>query len=105
MFLILGISSVEAGAVWAKAVLPEAAEHEKAEQKTASNLTFGCVVPWGLDGIRWAFHAKRAGRLPGLPFGGHQCANYLAMVVVLPKRLRNFSTRPPMLSTDFCVPV
>jgi len=50
-------------------------------------------------------HAKRAGRLPGLPFGNHQCANYLAMVVVLPKRLRNFSTRPPMLSTDFCVPV
>ena len=24
---------------------------------------------------------------------------------VLPKRLRNFSTRPPMVSTDFCVPV
>lgn len=24
---------------------------------------------------------------------------------VLPKRLRNFSTRPPMLSTDFWVPV
>ena len=23
----------------------------------------------------------------------------------LPKRLRNFSTRPPMLLTDFCVPV
>ena len=23
----------------------------------------------------------------------------------LPKRLRNFSTRPPMLSTDFWVPV
>jgi hypothetical protein len=30
-------------------------------------------------------------------------AAYLA--AVLPKRLRNFSTRPPMLSTDFCVPV
>src|SRR4051794_18494976 len=28
-----------------------------------------------------------------------------AVPVVLPKRLRNFSTRPPMLSTDFCVPV
>ena len=28
---------------------------------------------------------------------------YLA--AVLPKRLRKRSTRPPMLSTDFCVPV
>jgi hypothetical protein len=42
---------------------------------------------------------------PGCPLGEHQCANYLAMVVALPKRLRNFSTRPPMLSTDFWVPV
>jgi hypothetical protein len=33
-------------------------------------------------------------------------SSYLdAVPVVLPKRLRNFSTRPPMLSTDFCVPV
>ncbi len=30
-------------------------------------------------------------------------ANYFA--AVLPKRLRKRSTRPPMLSTDFCVPV
>jgi hypothetical protein len=30
-------------------------------------------------------------------------ADYFA--VVLPKRLRKRSTRPPMLSTDFCVPV
>lgn len=52
-------------------------------------------------------NAKQKGQAgcPGCPFGEHQCANYLAMVVVLPKRLRNFSTRPPMLSTDFCVPV
>ena len=28
-----------------------------------------------------------------------------SMAAVLPKRLRNFSTRPPMVSTDFCVPV
>ena len=39
-----------------------------------------------------------------MPDGRHQTVNYLA-TVVLPKRLRNFSTRPPMLSTDFCVPV
>ena len=50
------------------------------------------------------FHAKRAGRLPGLPLGYTKQMDYL-VTVVLPKRLRNFSTRPPMLSTDFCVPV
>src|SRR3989338_8530496 len=45
---------------------------------------------------------KKAARLPGLPYCGKTLA-YLA--AVLPKRLRNFSTRPPMLSPDFCVPV
>ena len=59
----------------------------------------------GLDNMRQAAMQKGQAGCPGCPFGEHQCANYLAMVVVLPKRLRNFSTRPPMLSTDFCVPV
>jgi len=57
----------------------------------------------GVRVAKCALHAKRAGRLPGLPLGSTKW-NYL-VTVVLPKRLRNFSTRPPMLSTDFCVPV
>lgn len=42
-----------------------------------------------------ALKTKKAARLPWLPFGW-EVKNYF-----LPKRLRNFSTRPPMLSTDF----
>ena len=40
---------------------------------------------------------------PRCPFGASAGCVYLA--AVLPNRLRNRSTRPPMLSTDFCVPV
>ena len=39
-------------------------------------------------------------------FAAYSAAGAAAsLAAVLPKRLRNFSTRPPMLSTDFCVPV
>ena len=70
----------------------------------------GCVLPKPRQALR-AFERSLAPNKKGRPvaraalLGGHQFANYLAMTVVLPKRLRNFSTRPPMLSTDFCVPV
>ena len=59
----------------------------------------------GEGGLRQDAMQKGQAGCPGCPLGEHLCANYLAMVVVLPKRLRNFSTRPPMLSTDFWVPV
>lgn len=41
------------------------------------------------------------------PHGAALCAKtaYLEDSAVLPNLLRNFSTRPPMLSTDFWVPV
>ena len=71
---------------------------------------------------------KKAARVTGLPFwkaveicaavpllrsaagvGLHRCQGaffaLLYFAAVLPKRLRKRSTRPPMLSTDFCVPV
>src|SRR6218665_2770266 len=53
----------------------------------------------GLDANPWVYRA--AGYAPASAHG--QKTAYFA--AVLPKRLRKRSTRPPMLSTDFCVPV
>ncbi len=49
--------------------------------------------------LRSSSQKEKAARLPELPFSQE------SKIYFLPKRLRNFSTRPPMLSTDFCVPV
>jgi len=63
-------------------------------------------VGWFTDTCKLRLE-KKAARMSGLLLvygsGFHLNPYYLA--AVLPKRLRNFSTRPPMLSTDFWVPV
>ena len=66
-------------------------------------------VGW-FNGGEWAADSGRkkgsAVNRAALLSGRLDAAAYLeAAPVVLPKRLRNFSTRPPMLSTDFWVPV